>query len=257
MLMRLFCLPYNKGEVDEARVDKAPKEVLKFVENYFGTESGTDFEFIVKNTHANNWDEEKFSNFFYSELSEKGKAIFVGGDQTISFYSIREFYHLFDSESKGIIWLDAQPDTSDTELNNNSVLRHLINKEINGNDVFLIGIRDYDSEEFEFLERNIPNTFRMRDIQRMGFRNFVKNLNEFLEEKDVVYVSLDIDVVDPVFAPGVKRRVPGGFTSREIIEIINILGNKATFLDITEILLENDVNDLTVNLASKIIIEFL
>ncbi len=256
--MRIFCLPYNKGESDEARVDKAPKEVLKHLENYFSTEDGDDFEITVKNTHIANWDKEKILDFFYSELKENEKTVFIGGDQTISYFSLKEFYSVFEKENKGIVWLDAQPDLADLEvLNNESVLRYLINKEINGNDVFLIGIRDYDSDEYDFVKRNIPNHYRMRDIQREGFKTIIKKLEEFLSSKDVVYVSLDMDVVDPVFSPGVKRRIPGGFTSREIIEIINILGKHATFMDLTEILVDRDKEELTTTLAAKLIVEFI
>ena len=111
----------------------------------------------------------------------------------------------------------------------------------------------------------IKNCVKERNIRSIGMNSLLENLEEtcevimeFSDKKDL-YLSLDIDVVDPVFAVGTGYKEPGGLTSREFIYLIQRL-NKIKNLkavDLVEINPEKDKNNLTVKLGAKIVAEFL
>lgn len=72
-----------------------------------------------------------------------------------------------------------------------------------------------------------------------------------------VYISLDLDVVDPAFAPGVSHHEPGGLTSREILLLIQGLSAPLVGADIVELNPKRDVGGITAMLAAKLTKELL
>lgn len=72
-----------------------------------------------------------------------------------------------------------------------------------------------------------------------------------------VYLSLDLDVLDPAFVPGVSHYEPGGFTSRELITIIQGLKCQIVGADIVELNPDRDINNLTAMLAAKLLKEII
>jgi arginase family enzyme len=88
--------------------------------------------------------------------------------------------------------------------------------------------------------------------------NIADTILEFTAGKEV-YVSIDIDVVDPSFAPSTGYQVPGGLTSRQLIYILQRMNKIQNFkaVDIVEINSEKDETGLTVKLGAKILAELL
>lgn len=81
---------------------------------------------------------------------------------------------------------------------------------------------------------------------------------EFSDKKDL-YLSLDIDVVDPAFAPGTGHKEPGGLTSRQLIYLIQRMNKVKNLraIDLVEINPLNDKEGLTVKLGAKIVSELI
>jgi arginase len=73
--------------------------------------------------------------------------------------------------------------------------------------------------------------------------------------KAPVYVSLDIDVLEPMLAPGVSHPEPGGLTIRDVLDIINALRVPVAGADIVEYNPRHDVRDLTARVAAKFVKE--
>jgi agmatinase len=95
----------------------------------------------------------------------------------------------------------------------------------------------------------------MEDIDRYGIDWLVENLNKVSGD---AYISLDIDVIDPTFAPGTGTREVGGFTSREIVGIIRSLARSGIELrgfDVVEVSPPLDHSGITSLLAANIIYE--
>jgi len=72
-----------------------------------------------------------------------------------------------------------------------------------------------------------------------------------------VYLSLDLDVLDPAFAPGISHHEPGGFTSRELISIIQGLNCQIVGADIVELNPDRDSENLTGMVAAKLLKEII
>ncbi|MBA3607652.1 MAG: arginase family protein, partial [Chthoniobacterales bacterium] len=70
-----------------------------------------------------------------------------------------------------------------------------------------------------------------------------------------VYLSLDLDALDPAFAPGVSHQEPGGFNTREVIDALLTLQANVVGADVVEFNPRRDVGDLTANLAAKLVKE--
>jgi len=261
-MAKVICLPYNKGHLKQARVDLAPKEILKFRNEFYATEEGKQINFDVEEIRLDASDFLKFQNnlvdLLFQKFKDSGeKIILLGGDHSLSYSSIKAFYNL--KGSKGIIWVDAHADATNyfKPVSHEDVVKVLIKEDVDASDFFMVAIRDYDPNEYEFIRKHVKHVYRAGDIARIGFKNFLKELEEFAESRSKVYVSFDIDAIDPAFAPGTYYAEPGGLTSRQAIEIVSLLGNYASFMDLVEVEPRLDVNRLTCKLAMKLLIQFL
>ena len=98
----------------------------------------------------------------------------------------------------------------------------------------------------------------MKNISIEGIRNICDALMESAKNFDGLYVSFDIDAVDPAFAPGTGYPEPGGLTSRELFYFVHRLKNLKNLkaFDIVEVNPEKDINDITSRLAAKLCVEF-
>jgi len=78
-----------------------------------------------------------------------------------------------------------------------------------------------------------------------------------LKFENPVYISLDLDALDPAFAPGVSHREPGGLTTREVIHLLQQLQGRVVGADLVEYNPSRDVDRLTANLGAKLMKELL
>ena len=72
-----------------------------------------------------------------------------------------------------------------------------------------------------------------------------------------VYISLDMDCLDPAFAPGVSHHEPGGMSTRELLEIIQNLEGDIVGADIVEFNPDRDINGMTGMVAGKLLKELI
>ena len=97
----------------------------------------------------------------------------------------------------------------------------------------------------------------MSDIRQMGIQTLIKCIRDRVGQARV-FITFDIDVVDPAFAPGTGTPEVGGFTSGEAIDLIRgLTGLNFVGFDMVEILPDYDTADLTALLAANLIYEFL
>ena len=138
-------------------------------------------------------------------------------------------------------------------------LRKLIDDGFPAENILLVGIRNSDKEENRFLKEKKIRNISINKIKE-NLEEMTEIIMEFSSGKEL-YVSLDIDVVDPAFAPATGYKEPGGFTSREIIYIFQRI-NKIKNLrgvDIVEINAEKDkkFDNMTIKLGAKILSELI
>ena len=158
-----------------------------------------------------------------------------------------------------VLWVDAHPDLCDFSRGGKwtcgcAMRRALEVSNIGPARVVIVGGRDYDPEELEFI--------RSRGMQLVSAHtlstdeNAARQVAEALEGKKV-HVSFDIDVLDPAFAPGTEIPSAGGLTTRQALELLATAIKKAKLVgfDIVEVAPPFDNGDITSLAALKLIFE--
>mgnify|MGYP001211411479 FL=1 len=120
-----------------------------------------------------------------------------------------------------------------------------------------MGIRNWHKQEYSFLKEKRIKFYSMKEISQEGIKEVSEAVMSVAKDFDALYVSMDIDAVDPCFAPGTGHIEPGGLTSREMLYFLNKLKllKNLKMLDLVEINPSKDVNQLTVSLGAKLLVE--
>lgn len=160
----------------------------------------------------------------------------IGGDHSISMGSVSGVSCHFGRQQQkpGVIWFDAHgdmnlPETSPSGNIHGMPLAHLLghgdeelssilgaSPAVNPENVVLVGIRDIDRGEREFLNASGVTTFTMRDIDLLGMAEVSKQAREVASSGTAGYhLSFDLDGCDPGVFPGTGTLVPGGISYRE------------------------------------------
>lgn len=178
------------------------------------------------------------------------RFLFLGGDHSITYATFRALREA-SGERFGLIYFDAHPDCYESyngdPYSHACTVRRLVEEGyVRGEDVVLLGIRAATKQQVDFATS-------------LGIRMFgVDELNEFdgagLER---AYISFDIDVLDPAFAPGSSNPEPGGLSTRELIGAIRKLDFDLVAFDIVEVNPYFDCSGITCFTAAKIIKEVL
>ena len=220
-------------------------------------EVGVDFDKI----EVDNFDVESSERAIYSKakeiFKENGRACFVGGDHSITYPIFKAFSELKKNAFLIVFDAHADCDYSAKEPTHEEWLRAVIEREIvKPENVILIGVRKMWDVEKKFLkEKGVKVFAEIYDLEAVA-----DYITERANGKDV-YVSVDIDVLDPAFAPAVSYPEPNGLTSRELFYLLKrifcIKGLKA--LDVVEVVPEKDekYDYQTIKIAAKVIEEFL
>ncbi len=166
------------------------------------------------------------------ELIKKEKQlIFLGGEHLITLGTYPNFpketgYVVFDAH------YDLRDEYADIKLSHAAYLRRIVEKQ--GSDKIIhVGARAYVKEELAFKEENKIKTISDWDIRHGNSAKLIKDAASVF---DKLYISIDLDVLDPAFAPGVGNPEAVGITSRELYEMISSLeGQKITGADIVEL----------------------
>ena len=126
--------------------------------------------------------------------------------------------------------------------------------------VCFVGSRDLDAGERKLMKDAGVTVFTMSDIERQGFGAIVKKVIVFFKSHvDMVHVSFDVDVLDPMFAPGTGVPVPAGLNTREALLLMEEMSEigivcSADIVEVNPILdVRNQTAILAVALASRLL----
>ncbi|MFH1308160.1 MAG: arginase family protein [archaeon] len=221
----------------------------------------------LEEAHVDNNNLEEQEELIYKNSKEafegQDKVIFLGGDHSITYSIGRAFFDFWKDQGEQVclIVFDAHADCMPPikHPTHEEWLRALIEYGFPAENILLVGARNIEQEELVFLnEKHIKRIEIQWLNENLG--DVTDSIMEFAGNKKL-YVSLDIDVVDPVYAPSTGYSVAGGLTSREIIYIIKRLNLKKNLkaVDIAEIDSEKDKknNSVTIKLGAKILAELL
>jgi len=161
-----------------------------------------------------------------------------------------------------ILYIDAHPDLNDSSRhsrwsNGCALRRGLELGEIDPRKVTLLGCRDYDWEEVEYARRTGITLITAAEAHRLRDGD----LREQIENRigtDVLHISLDIDSLDPAYAPGTGIPSAGGLTSRQLLDFLyQLRGLRLAGLDVDEVSPPLDSGQVTSLAALKFIFEFM
>lgn len=253
--------------------EKAGNAILKVLkEEIFSNEQGIPIDFPLldlEEIHLDNSNLKLTNELIYKNSLEifetKPKVIFLGGDHSISYSTTKAFLEYCKNSKKKpcLIIFDSHPDLmpvskgSEKFPNHEEWLRGLIDNGFPCENILLVGLRNSAREEITFIKekkiKTIPIDNLLLDIEDM-----CDTIMEFSSGKEL-YVSIDIDVIDPAFAPATGYPEPGGLTSREFVYIIKRLNKVKTLraVDLVEINPSKDDLGLSVKLGAKILSELL
>jgi agmatinase len=182
-------------------------------------------------------------------LSSSKFPLVIGGEHLVSLAVIKEVARVYPELA--VIQLDAHADLREDYLGERyshaTVMRRVADL-VGGENIYQLGIRSGTREEIEFGRKH-TNLF---------FNELIQPLQEIIPllKGRPVYVTLDIDVVDPAYAPGTGAAEPCGCTSREIIRALHLLGGiNVVGFDLVEVSPVYDFSERTALLAAKLVRE--
>jgi agmatinase len=184
-----------------------------------------------------------------SELLGKGeRPVLLGGDHSVTYPILKAFARRYAELT--IVHFDAHPDLYDefegSRMSHACPFARIMEEQL-AKRLVQVGIRTIVGHQREQAARFGVEVVEMRALPAY----------DRLEIHGPVYVSFDIDLLDPAFAPGVSHREPGGMTVREAIAHLHAIKGTVVGADIVEYNPVQDVSGMTATVAAKILKEIL
>jgi formimidoylglutamase len=189
----------------------------------------------------------------------------VGGDHSITYPSAVAVAEAIAPRRLGIVHFDAHADTGPDAWGNpwshGTPMRRLIESgAVDGANFVQIGLRGYWPPEdvFAWMRERGMRWHTMRDIDEQGLDAVVdRGIAEALDGPDAIYLSVDIDVVDPGAAPGTGTPEPGGIAPAELLRAVRRIcrHTEVVAMDVTEVCPAYDQADVTAALANRCLLE--
>ncbi len=180
------------------------------------------------------------------ELKQGNRTLCLGGDHSIAFPIIKAYAHFF--EAFDILQIDAHGDLyHEFEGDPHSHACPFARIVENGlcEQLTQVGIRTLNPHQREQAAKYGVNMIEMKDFEEGKRPTFNRPL----------YISLDLDGLDPAFAPGVSHHEPGGLTTREVLRLIQNIDVPIIGADIVEYNPHRDISDMTAAVAAKLLKE--
>lgn len=189
-------------------------------------------------------------------------AVFLGGDHSVTIPLSAAFSEAVSGRF-GVVHIDAHVDLADEFDGHHwshacTARRVLERSNVNSEHLAFVGIRSWMDDELAFLQAHPEiGVHTARDVARRGAETIAEQVIVQLQDVDAVYVTLDIDALDPAYAPGTGIPEAGGLSTRELLELLRgiFAGLPVRALDIVEVSPPLDCADITSFAAAKTIYE--
>ncbi len=191
--------------------------------------------------------------------------IVLGGDHSITWPSATAIAEVRAPKSVGIVHFDAHADTSPDFYGqlagHGQPMRRLIESgAVAGKNFVQVGLRGYwpSATVMAWMREQGLRWHLMTEIETRGAEAVIEDaIAEALDGPDVVYVSVDIDVVDPGLAPGTGTPEPGGMLSRELLRAVRQIVGQVPLagMDVVEVAPPYDWAESTAMIANRVALE--
>jgi len=163
----------------------------------------------------------------------------------------------------GVLHFDAHPDLFDTYEGHRwshacTERRALELSGLDPQDLVFVGLRSFCREEWDYLKAHPEiSYYTARQCHRRGIEAIADEVVERLHGVQAVYFTLDIDGLDPAYAPGTGTPEGGGLATRDLLELVRVVFHRLPVraLDVVEVAPPLDQTDITSFAALKVIYE--
>ena len=253
--------------------EKGPKEldIDNLVDKVLIEEADIKNKELEKDNKRKNFKEvNNFNKSLYNKIvKEKDFVITIGGDHSIAIGSDLASIKKYPGE--GLLWIDAHSDyhTLDSTIsgnihgmpfatisgqNGNELSKFFDGEYFDPKKTVLIGGRDIEAPEYEIIKNAGVKIFTTEDIKKLGVKKVMEESITIAGNN--MHISYDLDVIDPLVAPGVSVKAVNGINEKEAYEILDILLDnidKINSFDLVEFNPDNDKDDVTKNIALNIL----
>lgn len=255
----LFGVPFEKTSSFRHGADKGPFEIRQASWNFerFDLRTNTSFDDIAVHdygdldvkTMTSKQVYENTKKFTASLLTQKKIPVALGGDHSITPGIVTAF-----PKDITVLSLDAHLDFREQYKNdpyNHACVIRRIADHVDTKNIAILGIRSVEKEEYDQaidLGLFFTNAFMIRS---QGLPTIIEKTKEHLKGKPM-YLTIDIDVIDPAYAPGTSTPEPFGLTPEDILSIIDAFSPVLIGVDLVEVCPPYDLGQTAV-LAAKLI----
>jgi len=193
--------------------------------------------------------------------------IILGGDHTITWPDVTGVARVVGWGRVSVIHFDAHADTGDVQwgslIGHGLPMRRLIESGACRGDRFLqIGLRGYWPEPptLKWMAEQGMRSFEMHEVVQRGLDAVMEEAFSIAtDDCDGVFVSVDVDVVDPGTAPGTGTPEPGGLTGRQLLDTVRriAIDLPVVGIDVVEVSPPYDTAEITAFLANRVVLEML
>lgn len=192
--------------------------------------------------------------------------VVLGGDHSIAYPDVKAVASQLETGSFAVVQFDAHADTATdihgVKYSHGTPFRHLVDEGvIPGRNLIQVGLRGYwpTRKEFDWMRRAGVRWHRMEQILELGCDAVIDLVLKETASSSSVYLSVDVDVLDPAFAPGTGTPEPGGMTTRELLRAVRRLAIERHLigLEVVEVSPPYDHSGITALAAHRVILEAL
>jgi agmatinase len=259
----LFGVPFEKTSSFRHGADKAPFEVRQASWNFerYDLRTGSNFEEIPVHDYGD-LDVQKLSSkelfrvtkdFTSTILAQQKIPIAIGGDHSITPGIVTAF-----PEDIAVVSLDAHMDFRQeykNDIYNHACVIRRIADHLPLQNIAVLGIRSAEKEEYEHAKEQGLFFRDAFTIDKIGIHRIIQQTKTYLAGKKI-YLTLDIDVVDPAYAPGTSTPEPFGLLPMQVIEVIEAFSPQLIGCDLVEVCPPYDHGQTAV-LAAKLLQVFI
>jgi len=188
-------------------------------------------------------------------LKERKTPILIGGEHTITLGSTRSIKKDF-----AVLCFDAHLDLRNEYMGQkicHATVMRRVHEIKTPQKIVMVGTRAACRDEISYAEERGIDFIPSHEIHHRSIEEISLRINNLLEDQSAVYLSLDLDVLDPAFAPAVQTPEPEGISTNQLLEIISKINLKGMIgFDIVEVTPHYD-SGITAMVAAKIIFEVL
>ncbi len=250
--------------------ENAGNAILESLKEIYSSEEGKIIDTALldlEEIHLDNSNLELSNKLIYKNslkiFDSKPQTIFLGGDHSISYSTTKAFLEHCKSEKKKpcLIVFDAHPDCMEPmkEPTHEEWLRKIVEEGFPKESILIVGARNSHKNEIKFIKENKIKTISISNLTE-DLQDMCDTIMEFSNGKEL-YVSIDIDIIDPAFALSTGYPEAGGLTSRQFLYLIQRIKKIKNLraVDIVEIneKMDKEKDNLTVKLGAKILAELI